>query len=100
MDSINKSAISEVYEILMHMSDENKGKIPEKAMKFLKNNRYKDYRSIIDFTKSLGEQKINKGTLSLLTVYYIMGFCETDQEKKELLTMLKENDKGDESNNG
>ena len=100
MDSINRYAVSEVYEILMHMSEENKSKIPEKAMKFLKNNRYKDYKSIIDFSKSLSEQKINKETLSLLTVYYLMGFCKTDQEKKDVLKMLKENDKGVESNNG
>ena len=60
MDSINRSAISEVYEILMHMSEENKKKIPDKAMRFLKDNRYKDYRSVIDFSKSLNEQKINK----------------------------------------
>lgn len=100
MDSLNRYAISEVYEILMHMSEEDKNQIPEKAMKFLKDNRYKDYKSIIDYSKSLGEQKISKETLSLLTMYYMLGFCKTDAEKKEMLKMLKTNDNKGDSKNG
>ena len=70
-----------------------------KFMKFLKDNRYKDYKSLIDYTKSLSEQKISKETLSLLTAYYLMGFCKTDAEKAELLKILKSNDvKGDAKN--
>lgn len=93
MDSINKYAVSEVYEILMQMDEEDQKKIPEKAMRFLNDNRYKDYKSIIDYSQSLGDQKIGKETLSLLTAYYLMGFCETDAEKMDLIKMLKQNEK-------
>ena len=99
MDSINKYAVSEVYEILMHMDEEDQKKIPEKAMKFLSDNRYRDYKSIIDYSKSLSEQKISKETLSLLTAYYLMGFCKTDAEKMEVIKILKQNEKdGGEKN--
>ena len=100
MSSINKYAVSEVYEILMHMDKEDQNKIPEKAMKFLNDNRYRDYKSIIDYSKSLSEQKISKETLSLLTAYYLMGFCKTDAEKMEVIKILKENEKGKGSNDG
>lgn len=92
MDTLDQSVISEVYEIIMHMSEEDRNQIPEKAMRFLKTNRRKDYYSAIDFTKSLSEQKIKKDVIALLSVFYLMGFCKTEQEKAEFLKVLKQNE--------
>lgn len=92
MDTLDQSVISEVYEILMHMSEEDRNQIPEKAMKFLKVNRRKDYYSVIDFTKTLSEQKIKKDVVSLLAVFYMMSFCKTEAEKTEFLKVLKQNE--------
>lgn len=90
MSLFNKYAVSDVYEIVMHMSKEDREKIPENAMKFLKENRDKGHHSSIDFTKPIEKQKLSKDTASLLSVYIFMSFCENKEDKLKLIEQLKE----------
>ena len=97
MSSINRYAVSDVYEIIKHMNIEFRNKIPKSAMDFLKENRFKDHKSSIDFKRPLNEQKLNKDTKSLLTMFYLMSFCESEEEKTRIIKYLKSN-KGDNKN--
>ena len=63
-------ACNETIEIIMHMEDEMKEKIPQKLITFLNKNKIRDYKPSIDFSKNILEEmwpKLDvKATLPLL----------------------------------
>ena len=81
---INEISFSEVYEIILHMDKELVKKIPDKFINFIKQNKKDDYITSIDYTKSINEQELQRGTRVLLSIIYRDYLCN-DKKKKELL---------------
>ena len=91
MELKGKKTISEVYDILSHLDKADRENFNKNAIKFLKENRDKNFVSTIDYSVPLSEQPISKNTLALLTIYYIIGFCKTKEKKQEVIDLLKQN---------
>ena len=53
----------------------------------------KDYKTNIEPTIPLDEQKLQKKTLIILAMLNINYWCEDENEKKELIKLYSENDK-------
>ena len=77
--NITPEVCCEVYEIIMNRGLSSK--IPEKMMELLDKNRDLQYRSNIDFSKSINEQQLYRETRVILALMYRTYIC--DDKKKE-----------------
>lgn len=94
MDAIKVN--TELVGILMTLGDEYISKLPFSVWQYLIANYDKDKMVLYDKNKPLQEQNISKDARVLLTILKLQYFCETEEEKENLVKMLRENEK----NNG
>ncbi len=87
-----KLAYAEVYEILELLEDEYRQRVPQKIREFFKEEKDKNYVPIIKADTSLLEQNLKRETFSILTILELNYWCDSEQEKEELLKELKENE--------
>lgn len=83
--------LSEVSIILNNMDEFLVNKIPEKLRKKIEEDKSQSYKFEYDSNKSLSEQKMLKTTKLYLTMLFLRFFC-TEDEKKETLEIMKENE--------
>lgn len=88
MKEINK-AFAEVSSIIKHMDKEMYVKIPKGFIGLIENNKDKEYKVNIDYTKSINEQKLLQDTRVILALIYRDYFCSPDK-KQQLITEDKE----------
>ena len=81
---INEISFSEVYEIILHMDKELVKKIPVQFINFIKQNKKDNYIANIDYTKSINQQELQRGTRVILSIIYRDYLCD-DEKKKELM---------------
>jgi len=84
---------SEILAILNCMEKEYQEKIPQKLISFFERNSSKDYEFHIDADIPLKEQKLKDKTVSLLAILNLNYWCETEEEKRELIKHYSENEK-------
>lgn len=91
--SNNEQAIiySEVYGILDMLGGEYIKLIPEKLYKHIEENKNKEYAPTYDINKPLEEQNIKKRTAAFICMLHYKYWCESDEEKKEIVDILNEN---------
>ena len=58
----------EVYDILQHLNTKLYKKIPQSFIEFIDENRNKEYKVNIDYTKSINSQKLQKNTRIILSL--------------------------------
>ena len=75
------------------MGTEYQEKIPKKLIDFFETNSAKDYKFNIDLAIPLKEQKLKTKTLSLLAMLNLNYWCNSEEEKQELLKHYSENEK-------
>ena len=93
---ISEKAYSEVYAIVNLLEDEYKNSVPKKIMDFFDEVRNKEYEANIDIEKSLLEQNIERQTLVMLAILELNYWCDSEEEKQELLKEFAENEKKQE----
>ena len=81
---INEISFSEVYEIILHMDKELVKKIPVQFINFIKQNKKDNYITNIDYTKSINQQELQRGTRVILSIIYREYLCDAEK-KKELM---------------
>lgn len=86
-------AYSEVYEILNLLDKDYKEKVPDKVRTFFKEERLKDYKPEIDTDTPLIDQNLKRETIVLLAILNLNYWCETPEEKQEILYELSQNEK-------
>ena len=86
-------AYSEVYEILNLLDKEYKEKVPEKVRTFFEEERLKDYKPEIDTDTPLIDQNLKRETIVLLAILNLNYWCDTPEEKQEILDELSNNEK-------
>lgn len=86
-------AYSEVYEILNLLDKDYKEKVPDKVRTFFKEERLKDYKPEIDTDTPLIDQNLKRETIVLLAILNLNYWCETPEEKQEILDELSQNEK-------
>ena len=72
----------EVYDILQHLNTKLYKKIPQSFIEFIDENRNKEYKVNIDYTKSINIQKIQKNTRIILSLIYRDYLCTNEQKEK------------------
>lgn len=87
-----KLAYAEVDAILNLLEYEYTQKVPKKIREFFKEEKDENYVPIIKADISLLEQNIKRETFSILTILELNYWCDSKQEKQELLQELKENE--------
>ncbi len=93
MDNELKKAYSEVYKIINLMDREYIEKIPEKIRKLFKEQKDENYVPQIDVNIPLLKQNLQSRTLSILAMINLDYWCESEEERNELLKIYDENDK-------
>lgn len=86
-------AYSELLEILELMEVEYVNKIPKKLMKVFKENASTTYEKHIDANIPLEEQNISEKTSALIAMLTLNYWCDSKEQKQELLDIYKENEK-------
>lgn len=84
-------AYAELLEILSFMEEKYIKKIPKKLMSIFETNALSTYEKHIDGNKPLIEQKITRKTSALLAVLTVQYWCETQEQKQELLNIFEQN---------
>ena len=91
MNKNNSKAYSEVYEIVNMIEKEYLDRIPKKVLLFFDEARDKEYKPIIDANKPLNEQNLQRDTMIFLAILDLNYWCDSEDEKKELLEMFNKN---------
>ena len=86
MEETTKQAFSEVYDIIEHMEEKIKEKIPKRFINFIKENMDLNYKIKVDYSESLGNQNLLHETKVLLSLIYRDYIC--DEKNKERLMQL------------
>ena len=86
-------AYSEVYEILNLLEEKYKEKVPNKIRTFFEEEKLKEYKPKIDTDVPLIEQNLKRETIVLLAVLNLNYWCDTPEEKQEVLDEFAKNEK-------
>lgn len=89
-------AYAELLEILDSMEEEYIVKLPKKLISIFKKYALVDYEKHIDVTKPLEEQEISQKTAALIGMLTLQYWCQSEQEKQELIAIFKENERKQE----
>ena len=86
--------LAELDEVLNNLSKENLQKIPEEIRKGIKSKKNKEYIWKYEKNKTLKEQKLNRGTIVMLS-YLNMEYLLNDEQKSlmENFHQLNEHDR-------
>lgn len=83
---------AELSEILKMMEPEEVNKIPKKLLEVIEKEKSNTYIPNYDSKIELNSQNIKKETLAMLALLYINYWCEDENEKKEYLKLIEENE--------
>lgn len=86
------NAYAEVVEVLDNMSLEDRNKIPKKVYDFFIEKSSKDYIKHLNKNIALCKQDIREDTKEILAILLTNYWCETENEKNDLLKLFRENE--------
>ena len=79
-----RKAFSEVNEIINHLEEDIYKKIPSKLIEKIIENKDNDYKTNINFNKSINDQKLLEETRVILALIYRDFICN-EKEKQKLI---------------
>ncbi len=82
---------SEVYSVLDMLGDEFISKLPNNLYVLIKESKLDEYNPIYSRDIPLEEQDIKKESLSMIALFYLSYWCETEEEKENLKNLFKNN---------
>ena len=77
-------AFSELYEVLTHLEEENRAKVPASVLDFIYDNRDPNYETNIDHSIDIKDQPLLYETDVLLSLIYTNYLC-SEEEKTEII---------------
>lgn len=86
-------AYAELLEILSYMEDTYTCKIPKKLMIVFRENALNTYEKHIDISKPIENQDISPKTAALIGMLTLQYWCESESQKRELVTIFNNNEK-------
>lgn len=86
-----KKVLTEVYEILKHLSSENFNKIPSNVINLIKTNKDDKYVWNYDTTKSLTEQNISRDAVAVIS-YINMEYLLNNQQREFIENLHRKNE--------
>ena len=85
-------AYAEINKILELLEDDYKNRVPGKIRDFFRDERDIEYEPTIEPNKLLSEQNLKNETYILLTILELNYWCDSEEEKQELLLELSNNE--------
>lgn len=92
MENNDEIAYAEIDEILNNLEDEYVERIPTKIIEFFKEEKSKEYNPVIRADIPLEEQNLNRNTLVILAILNLNYWCDTEDEKQEILEEFAKNE--------
>ena len=92
MNLKTKEIYSEVYQVLNLLGNEYIEKLPISLINMIKEKRETNYNPVYTDDAPLNEQNIKKETMAIISLLYLNYWCEDDNEKLEVKSILKENE--------
>ena len=93
MNEQTKEIYSEVYSILNLLGENYIKRLPISLFNMIKEERKQDYEPKYDLKNDLSQQNIKRETLSMIALFHLNYWCNSDEEKNELKTLFKTNEK-------
>ena len=85
-------AFAEVLELLSFMDEESVSKIPKKLIALFETHASKSYQNHLSPELPLEEQNISEKTVSYLGVLCLNYWCDSEEEKQDMLNQVRQND--------
>lgn len=85
-------AFAEVLELLSFMDEESVSKVPKKLLNLFETHASKSYQKHLSSELPLEEQNISEKTISYLGVLCLNYWCDSEEEKQDMLTQIRQND--------
>lgn len=85
-------AFAELLELISFLDEESKNKIPKKLISIFEANALETYENHLSPELPLEEQNISEKTISYLSVICLNYWCDSEDEKQELINKMREND--------
>ena len=86
-------AYAEVDEILYLLDKKYLERVPLKIRNFFKKFKLKDYKPNINIEVPLNEQCLQRKTFVFLAILYLNYWCNSEEEKQDLLRQFSDNGK-------
>lgn len=86
-------AYAELLEVLSFMDQNYIKKVPKKLMAIFQANALAEYENHINQNQPLEEQGLSEKTTALIAMLTVQYWCETKEQKQQLITLFKENEK-------
>lgn len=86
----DRQAYAEVDFIIHNMNEKYLNMLPKKMLTFFKEVKDPNYEVKIDPKKPLYDQSLKDYTFDLLNILNLNYWCEDEEKKKEILSMLSE----------
>ena len=83
---------SEVYSILNLLGESYIKKLPISLFNMIKEEKRQDYNPKYDSKINLEQQNIKRETLSMIALFHLNYWCNSDEEKNELKALFKTNE--------
>lgn len=83
---------SEVYSILNLLGESYIKKLPVSLFNMIKEEKKQNYAPKYDSKINLEQQDIKRETLSMLALFHLNYWCDSEEEKNELKTLFKTNE--------
>lgn len=88
-----RRTLNDIDFILSQIEENERNKIPLKMRKFIHDNKLENYTPNISIDIPIENQELHTDTKAFLAMLYINYWCKDEQEKKELIAKLDENEK-------
>lgn len=85
-------AFAELLELLSFLDEESKNKIPKKLISIFEANALETYEKHLSPELPLEDQNLSEKTISYLGVICLNYWCDSEEEKQDLLNKVREND--------
>lgn len=92
MDGSTKEVYSEVYSVLNLLGNSYIERIPKKLYEMIEREKSSTYNPKFIKEKSLSEQNIKRESLSMIALLHLNYWCDSENEKQELLKLFKDNE--------
>ena len=80
---------SEVYSILNLLGNNYIAKLPKSLFKMIEEEKSSTYNPQYSEDKSLNEQNIKRESLSMIALFHLNYWCNSNEEKEQLKKILK-----------
>mgnify|MGYP006959218034 CR=1 FL=1 len=83
---------SEVYSILNLLGNNYIAKLPKSLLKMIEEEKSSTYNPQYSEDKSLNEQNIKRESLSMIALFHLNYWCNSNEEKEQLKQLFKSNE--------